>query len=296
MQQDWRKGDPAIDHVSVGHISVKAVREHPQFPRARSILVDGLAGLYFDDRRLRSLIEYERGVMFMLIVSLDAAREPHDPSGGVTMRVLNDILPRMGIAPGRRIVDAVANLRRDGLLESTPALHDGRVRLMRATPRAILADCEWIRVFHSPLPILCPHVDYTPALVHDRAYQRAFRLAGLNTLAIADQIMSANSPMDFFVRETVGFRVLMVLMQFIRGRADNRTGAGFYSRAAQHAGVSRTYVKNVMVRAAERGYVTLSDRPGDYVEACPVLLEAFDRWVAESLSSIDRVRACSVEA
>ncbi|EJL32609.1 hypothetical protein [Novosphingobium sp. AP12] len=202
----------------------------------------------------------------------------------------------MGIAPGRRIIDLATNLRHEGLLESVPAPHDGRARMLRATPRAIAADCDWIEVFHRPLALLRPEEDYRPALDHDHGYQRAFRLAGLKTLDIANEIMSANPPMDYFVQESVGFRVLMILMQSIRGRAGNRTSSGFYSHAAQRGGMSRTHVKNVLTRAAELGYVAFSERPGDYVEVRPVLVDAFDRWTAESLSSIDRVRAYATSA
>jgi hypothetical protein len=288
MQQDGKSGGSGAEYLSV-----EAVRAHPRFESAKAILIDGLAGLYLDDRRLRSLIEYERGVTFMLIVSLDAMRDPGDAEGGVSMQVLNAILPKMGIAPGRRIVDLVANLRRDQLLESHPAPHDRRVRLMRATPRAIAADCTWLAVFHAPLEILRPEVDYRPALTHDRAYQRAFRIAGLKTLPVANAIMSANPPMDYFVQESVGFRVLMILMQSVRGSARHRTAPGFYSHAAQRGGMSRTYVKNVLGEAAARGFVTLSERPGDYVEIRQVMIDAFDRWAAESLSSIDRLHGCA---
>ncbi|WP_404478269.1 hypothetical protein [Novosphingobium sp. BL-52-GroH] len=285
MQQDWRAENADADHISVGGVGA-----HPRFHEAKAMLIDGLAGLYLGDRRLRGLIEYERGVSFMLIVSLDAMHDPESRESGVSMQVLNEVLPKMGIAPGRRIADLVANLRRDDLLDSLPAPHDRRVRLLRASPRAILADSEWIAVFHAPLTVLRPEVDYRPALNRDRAYQRAFRLSGLRTLAIANEIMSANPPMDYFVQEAVGFRLLMILMQSVRGGAGNRTAPGFYSHAAEQGGVSRTYVKNVLKGAAERGFVALSARPGDYVEIRPVLHEAFDRWVAESLSSIDRVR------
>jgi len=287
MQQDWRTQGGG------GHISVADVRAHPDFEAAKALLIDGLAGLYRHDRRLRTLIEYERGVTFMLIVSLDAMHEPDSPERGVSMSLLNEILPGMGIAPGRRIVDLVTNLRLDNLLESFRSPRDGRVRLLRAGPRAVAADCEWLAVFHAPLQVLQPDVDYRPALEHERGYQRAFRIAGLKTLGIANEIMSANPPMDYFVQESVGFRVLMILMQAIRGDAGGRTPPGFYSHAAEQGGVSRTHVKNVLGAAAQRGFVALSARPGDYVEVLPVLRQAFDRWVAESLSTIDRVRASS---
>ncbi|MFD2137044.1 hypothetical protein ACFSLT_21310 [Novosphingobium resinovorum] len=91
--------------------------------------------------------------------------------------------------------------------------------------------------------------------------------------------MSANPPMDYFVQEAVGFRVLMILMQSVRGNPDNRTAPGFYSRVGGQGGVSRTHVRNVLKGAAERGFVTLSERPGDYVELSQTLIDAFDRWV-----------------
>ncbi|WP_232492789.1 hypothetical protein [Novosphingobium kaempferiae] len=285
--QDWRTQSDGT------HLSVEEVRRHARFAEAKAVLIDGLAGLYAADHRLRPLVEYERGVTFMLVVSLDALREPNDPAGGVAMQVLNEVLPNMSITPGRRLTDIVGNLRRDGLLEAVPSPLDARARLLRATPRGIAADSEWLAAFHAPLAILRPEVDYRAAAEHDPAFQRAFRLAGLRTLDIANQIMSANPPMDYFVKETVGFRVQMLLMQAIRDDPENRTPAGFYSDAARKGGVSRTHVRNVLKGAAERGFVTLPEPPDTRVQVPDVMIEAFDRWVAESLSSIDRVRAMS---
>lgn len=287
--EDWRTQGGS-------HIAVADVRHHPRFDEAKALLIDGLAGLYAADRRLRSLIEYERGVTFMLVASLDALRDPEDATGGVAMQVLNDILPNMGITPGRRLTDVVGLLRRDGLLQAVPSPQDGRALLLQATPRGIAADSEWIAVFHAPLTVLRPEVDYGPALACDREFQRAFRLAGLRTLDIANEIMSANPPMDYFVQESVGFRVLMLLMQAIRESAENRAPAGFYSEAARKGGMSRTHVKNVLKGAAERGFVTLSAHPDAYVQLPEVMVEAFDRWVAESLSSIDRVRSMAMQS
>lgn len=288
MDTNWRTGSAGDTHISIAQ-----VRAHSRFEDAKALLIDGLAGLYIDDARLRTLIEYEKGVTFMLIASLDALRDPEDPAGGVSMQVLNEVLPNMGIAPGRRIADLVANLRRDLLLEVVPDPRDRRARLLRATERGIAADCEWLAVFHAPLALLRPDVDYRPALERQTSFQKAFRIAGLRTLDIANEIMSANPPMDYFVQEAVGFRVLMILMQSVRGNPDHRTAPGFYSRAGGQGGVSRTHVRNVLKGAAERGFVTLSERPGDYVELSQTLIDAFDRWVGESLSSIDRVRTLS---
>jgi hypothetical protein len=128
------------------------------------------------------------------------------------------------------------------------------------------------------------------------AYQQAYRRASLKTLPLAGRIVGDNPAMDFFIRESVGARVLMVLMQEVRDDPHHRTGSGFYSRAASRSGVSRTHVRNMMREAEDRHLVELSTERGQFVAVLPSLRDAFEQWAADSIAGIDLVHTLAAEA
>jgi hypothetical protein len=279
--------DPAI-HLPPFH-TAESLRAHPRFQAAVACLVDEIAALYMKDRRLRGLIEYDRAVCFMLIVCLDAAQRMDQPESWLTLARLESILPVTRIEGGRRITELVATMRRDGFLRGVPAPHDRRVRLLMATEKMLAADREWLAAFHAPLALLFGDEGYGRAVRQDPAYQHAYRIASLKTLPLADRIVGGNPAMDYFIRENVGTRVLMVLMQIARDDPQLHAGPGFFSLAASRSAVSRTHVRNLMRGAAARGLVELSAHPGDYVAVLPSLLDGLERWVAESLAGVDMV-------
>jgi plasmid maintenance system antidote protein VapI len=123
---------------------------------------------------------------------------------------------------------------------------------------------------------------------HDPVFQKAFRLISIGELGRAGRLIANNPAIDFFLRRDVGIRVLMVLMQEVRGQKDRRTPSGFYSAAARRCHVSRNHVRNLLEEAEAMGLVSLSDVRGRYVEVLPALDQAVDRWVAEALEGMDR--------
>ncbi|MBR1216618.1 hypothetical protein JQ557_01345 [Bradyrhizobium sp. U87765 SZCCT0131] len=267
------------------------LRKHPRFQEAHDGLVDGLLALYGDDRRLiRGLVEYVRAVSFMVIICLDAMHEPDDPSTHVTLARLRTALVPMGITDGRRIVDLVNGLELDGFLTREVSPADRRAHILRPTEKMLAADREWLATFHAPLAALYPDEPaYRAAMAHDPAYQTAYRRMSMSTIGFAAKIMSSNPAIGFFLSHDVGIRVLMVLMAMVRGKTPPRTASGFYTAAAERAGVSRTHVHNLMHAAADQGLVTLPGPEGRFVEVLPPLQESVARWIADSLSGIDLV-------
>ncbi len=268
--------------------SPEEIRSHPGFPAARDRLVDAIAALYGNDvRMIRGLVRYERAVVFMLLLCLDASsrENPHDAA---TLGRLCDILEAMNVHGRRRIADIVSGLCRDGFIVSEPAPRDRRVRVLKPTPLMLEADRLWLAAFCSPLPLLYDAETYAPALELDRSFQTSFRIVSLREIDVAARPIAENPAIDFFIRRDVGIRVLMVMMQSIRGQEGQRTQPGFYSAAARRCYVSRNHVRNLLEEAARMGLVALSPVRGDYVEVLPALKQAVDRWVAESLAAIDR--------
>lgn len=278
-------------------LSPQAVREHPRFREAADCLIDGLAALYGDDALLvRRLVEYERAIAFMLAIALDASHDPAQPETWPTVARLRQMLATMQIFSERRIDDLVSSMREDGLFTVERADNDRRVRLLKPSERALELDRAWLATFHAPLALLSPSRATDLALAHDAAYQRAYRVAGIQTTPIASQIVHANDTADYFIKATAGTRIFALLLQSVRGRDDRRTDPGFYSQAAGPSTVSRVHIRNVLNGAADLGLVTLSDPPGQYVEATPKMLEDTDRFLAESLSATHLVSVYAMAA
>jgi hypothetical protein len=271
--------------------SADDIRRHPRFQEAQDCFVNELIALYGDDHRLiRGLLEFSRAVSFMVIVCLDACRDPDDPSTDVTMARLRDSLAMMGITDGRRVADLVEGMELDGFLTREISPGDKRAYVLCASEKMLAADREWLAVFHAPLALLHPDdTGYQAAMAHDATYQAAYRRVSLSTLGFAEKIVSSNPTIGFFLSHDVGIRVLMVLMSTVRGATPARTTSGFYTAAGERSGVSRTHVRNLMVAAADRGLVALPTPSRRFLEVLPPLQEAVTRWIADSLSGVDLV-------
>lgn len=280
---------PFWEHVNFR--SATEIKNHPRFPAAHDCLVDELQLLYGDDRRLiRGLMDFVRGVSFMVIVCLDALYDAEEPATFVTMARLRNTLATMGITDGRRINDIVNGLELDGFLTREVSPRDRRTHLLRPTEKMLATDREWLAAFHAPLALLYPDEPaFRAAMARDPAYQAAYRRISMTTLPFAEKISRENPVIGFFLGHSVGIRVLMVLAAAVRGVSPARTPAGFYTAAADRAGVSRTHVRNLMQAAADRGLVALSNPAGRFVEMLPVLQEALSQWIADSLSGVDLV-------
>lgn len=271
--------------------SADDIRRHPRFQEAQDCFIDEMIALYGGDRRLiRGLLHFESAVTFMVIVCLDALRDPAAPSTDVTMARLRNSLAQMGIADGRRVADLVDGMELDGFLTREVSPSDRRAHNLRATEKMLAADREWLAVFHAPLALLYPDdTFYQAAMAQDATYQAAYRRMSLSTLGFAAKIVGGNPAIGFFLSHDVGIRVLMVLMSTVRGATPARTTAGFYTAAAERSGVSRTHVRNLMRKAADLGLVALPTPSHPFLEVLPPLQEAVTRWIADSLSGVDLV-------
>jgi DNA-binding MarR family transcriptional regulator len=286
------KLDPTIPPWErVSFRSAAEIRRHPRFPEAEHCFVDQMIALYGDDRRLiRGLLEFQSAVSFMVIVCLDALRDPGDPATDVTMARLREALAQMGITDARRIADLVEGMELDGFLTREISPSDRRAHILRATGKMLAADREWLAVFHAPLALMYPDdTGYRAAMAHDSIYQAAYRRMSLSTLGFAAKIVGDNPVIGFFLSRDVGIRVLMVLMASVRGATPARTSSGFYTAAAERSGVSRTHVRNLMLAAAELGLVELPTPSRPFLEVLPPLQEAVTRWIADSLAGVDLV-------
>ena len=291
MAPDETERRPVPPWERVSFLSADQIRSHPRFQDAHDCFVDELLSLYGDDRRLlRSLVEYVRAVSFMMIVCLDATYDPDDPSSHVTLAQLHTVLAPMGITDKRRIANIVTGLELDGFLNSRTVA----ARPPRAYPATDRKDacgrprmaCGLSRAAGAAVPGSSGLQGGDGAR---SGHQLAYRKVSLSTVGFAQKIVGANPAIGFFLSHDVGIRVLMVLMSMVRGKIPPRAPFGFYTVAAERAGVSRTHVRNLMHKAAELGLVVLPVPSRRFLEVLPPLQEAVTRWIADSLSGVDLV-------
>lgn len=266
-------------------VSPAEFRAHPRFDQAYELFVDGLAGVYAHDNRLRALGDFRPGVCFQLMVCFDASRDPANPATLFTTARVVEAMGMMGVRNRRAVSDLIGRLRDDGYATIQRAEHDGRVKELRATDKAREADREWLQVLHRPLAVLEPNEDrYRRGAQRDPAYQHAYRSVSLATLARAAEVMSGNPEADYFVKQSQGARIMMTLMQAVRGREDRRTDPGFYAWAAERCAVSPPHIRKVLMGAQAQGWVAMSGAGAVEVEVAPALAEAVRRWAAACFS------------
>src|SRR6202035_3245487 len=95
-----------------------------------------------------------------------------------------------------------------GYVESHPAEHDGRMRLLTPTAKMMSLDREWLAYHYVPLQVMFPD-SYAEPLRRDPAFQREQRLAALDFSAKGAQIMASNPAVMRFMNRDAGVLVLI---------------------------------------------------------------------------------------
>lgn len=280
-----------------GFLSAETIRRHPRFDEAETLLIDGLARLHGDDRRLvRGLFEYDRAVIFMLAICIAMNETDDDPASWLTLASLAEGATALGVEPGRRLRRLVEAMRADGYLLDHPMPGDRRRHRLVPSERMLAVDRDWVAVFHEPLGLLIPgEARYHAAVARDPAYHRAYRKVALSTLDIARRTITEHPAVDSFLHQASGARVLATLIQTTRQAEDGWSPPGFYTLVGERSATTRVHVRNMLRAAAAAGYVEIEPRDMR-VRPTPLLREDFAGWSADSLSSTDLVSAFSVTA
>jgi hypothetical protein len=267
--------------------SIEEILAHPHYPSVRSAYVEAVLKLYEGDTFLtRLVLEAARTVIFAIIVSLDARHDESDRATWPTISLLKQQMTQFGLASPRRIEDLVARLIHTGFLESRPAVRDGRVRLLAPTDKMLEADQNWLAAHYLPLHLMFPDPGYPEPMRSDRSFQRAQRVLAIQFLGHGAQIMAGNPSMLMFLTRDAGATILMKLIQ-ITGKGDGGVSELSHEAIGTLFGVSRTHVRKLLQDAAKQGLVTLSGRGHRFFEIMPAMWQAFDRFVAESMSGHD---------
>jgi DNA-binding MarR family transcriptional regulator len=261
------------------------ILSHPRFAAARAAFVEAVLAAHEGDHfSSRLLVEAMRQVTFNVIVSLHLRYDLADRTTWPTPRRLKDELATFGLASTRRIDALVSRFIQLGYVESHPAEHDGRMRLLTPTAKMMALDREWLAYHYVPLHVMFPDSYFEPIARHV-AFQRAQRLAALDHSAKGAEIMASNPAVMRFLGRDAGVLVLIKLVQM--SIATDSAVDISYSDIGSRFGVSRTHVRLLLEDAAEHGDVSLTGRGGRLAELKPSMLKAFDRFLADSMSGHD---------
>jgi hypothetical protein len=265
--------------------SSQDILAHPRFATARAAYVDALLKLYEGNAFLnRLLIEAGRQVTFNMIVQLHCRHDETDPATWPTMRLLKQELKPFGMSE-RRIDDLVTRLAHVDLLELRQLARDRRVRILTPTRAMMSLDHDWLAAHYLPLHIMFPEPGYAPVIERDDAFQRRHRVVALGFSGRGMDIMAGNPAMMLFLSRDAGTMILVKLVQ-MAGTARDAEGLSYADIGARF-GVSRTHVRSLLQDAERNGDVSLSGRGGKFVELKSSILQAFDRFVADSMSGHD---------
>jgi DNA-binding MarR family transcriptional regulator len=276
---------PSPSVVDVVH-TPEDILANPRFALARAAFVDAVLDFHEGDQLTsRLLVEAMRQVTFNSIISLHLRHDAADRTTWPTPGRLKQELKPFGLASDRRIDALVDRLVQLGYVESRPSELDGRARILTPTARMMALDREWLAYQFVPLHVMFPDPGYGEPIARNAAFQRAERLVALDFYAEGARILAGNAAVMRFMSRDSGVLVLLKLIQL---SADGRVNDVSYADIGARFGVSSTHVRSLLEDAAEHGDVGVSAaRRGHTIELRPSLLQAFDRFLAASMSGHD---------
>jgi len=268
--------------------SADDILAHPRFPAARAEFVKAMLALYEHKPFLnRLLLEAGRTVLFNVIMCLHARYDEADRATWPTLRLVADVMAAHRLAGPKRVQALVARLVTTGYLEQRAAARDRRVRILTPTRKMIAQDQDFLVSHHLPLQTLFPKPGYAPIMRRDPVFQLKQRRAARDLFALGARMLAGNPAMMLFQSRDAGIMILIKMIQM----AGQKRSAGplgiSYSDLGSRFGVSRTHVRNLLVAAQAMDLVRLTKADGQCVDLKAAVLQAFDRLVADAMSSFD---------
>jgi hypothetical protein len=272
------------------HRSAEEILAHPRFPVARDEFANAMLALYEHEPFLnRLLLEAGRAVLFVMIMCLHARYDENERATWPTLRLLTDSMEPYGLASPSRIHDLVTRLISTGYLEQRASPRDGRIRILTPTAKMIAQDQDFLVSHYVPLTILYPEPGYARIMQRDPAFQQAHRLVSSGLFAHGARLLAGNPVMMLFMKRETGIMVFIKLLKAVGAHQDAVLQEVSYSDIGARFGVSRTFVRQLLVDAEELGLVRLTKGKGQLVHVLPPMVQAFDRLVADSMAGHDLV-------
>lgn len=289
-----------MPELDFGHLpsfhSAEEILAHPQFSAARNALLGKMLELYEHDPFLnRLLLETGRNTVFVVIMCLHATYDEADRATWPTLKAVTEAMAGFSVGSPRRVADLVSRLVKTGYLEQLPAPIDRRVRILKPTQKMILQDQDWLESHYIPLQVLFPNPGYAFIMQRHPAFHLTQRVVSRSLFPLAAQIMARNPTMMQFMCREAGMMIIIKLMR-LAGPNPEMNQEIAYSDIGARFGVSRTQVRKLLQEAEKIGLVRLTRAKAQMAQLTPMLIEIFDRFIADGMSGHDLVYQLALRA
>jgi DNA-binding MarR family transcriptional regulator len=270
-------------------LSFEEIVNHPRLPEARRAYIASFADLYGGDPFLvRLLLQAGRFLVFLTAAVLEAAQDPARRETWFTVSALKRELALYGFASGRQVDHLLARLCEVGFMEQTRAPKDGRVRLLATTDKLRGHHAEWLATHYVPLATLYPDHDYGPVLSRNRAFNVLHCSKCLPFHPVSARLMMTLPDTMLFFAHAAGPLIQNAVLKAAMDSSDPAAAIP-YMDVADHFGVSRTHVRNLMNSAETAGLVRITGRGGRSIEILPRHWTSYDRGLAVGMYLHDAV-------
>lgn len=271
--------------------SAQAILAHPSFRAAREAYVRAVLAIYeYDPSLSRLQLEAGRTALFIGIMCLHARYDPNDRATWPTLGRVTEKMAIHGAGSPRRVYDLVRRLISIGYLERRAVPEDRRTRILTPTPKMVARDWDFLVSHYQPLQMLFPRPGYQLIMERDPAFRLTQRRVSVDLLARGGRIMSGEPLLMPFLGRDAGAMILLKLMERVGPTGEATPLELSFSNIGSRIGVSRTHVRNLVREVEQQGLVRLTrGDAGQFIEAAPALVQAFDRFLAESMAGHDLI-------
>jgi hypothetical protein len=276
----------------IPYLSEDEVVSHPRLPQARKVYLTEFLKVYGSDPHMaRLLIESARFMVFTFAIVNYAAQDPAQPESWATVGRLKMIMKAFGHSSVRQIDILISRLCDLGFLEIVRSEHDGRVRIVKPTEKAMAHDRNWLFAHYAPLVSLFPERDYSLIMSRNAAFQVRQRRRSMEFVPVVANLMQMPPEVLVFFNRPGGYMFLAALLEAAMASPDGASPAVSYADVGERFGYSRTHVRQVLTDAEAAGLVRLHSRGGHDVEILPALWAGHDRGLAIGMRLHDMVYA-----
>ena len=265
---------------------IAALRAHPAFPQAARNMAIGLTGFYRGGPLLNWLMDDRaRVVLSHVVLHCHYARDPADPSSGLTPTRIKQLCCEFDLCSPGRATAMVSLMRFAGYLAADPDSDDRRRRPLVATPKLLeLLRPRWRSHFMSGIPVF-PDGAVLADRLDDLAFVRAFLAAMFGRYKDGFRLIMYTPGLGLFGDRSAGMMIASTLLA--AGAEDDtvppsRPFAISISELSRRFGVSRVHVAKMLRDAVQDGLIVRGGDKGEEITLAPTLAEALSVFYANA--------------
>ncbi|QWG16701.1 hypothetical protein KMZ68_17070 [Bradyrhizobium sediminis] len=265
---------------------IAALRAHPSFAQASRALAIGLTGFYRGGPLLNWLMDDRaRVVLSHVVLHSHFARDPADPSSGLTPTRMKQLCSEFDLCSPGRATAMLSLMRFAGYLAPDPDADDRRRRPLVATPKLLdLLRPRWRSHFRSGVPVF-PDGAVLAERLDDPVFVRAFLAAMFGRYKDGFRLIMYTPGLGLFGDRSAG---MMIASTFLAAGAEDdtvppsRPFAISISELSRRFGVSRAHVAKMLRDAAHDGLIMRAGDKGEEITLAPALAEALSVFYANA--------------